>query len=365
MTLNVLCLTAYTRVGASSRLRHYQFERELARRGIACEFRPLFNDDYLALRYRAPMRGRLLGVARMVRRVRDMLDAARFDLVWLQREALPFMPPWLEQRLGRVGVPYVVDYDDAVFHRYDAHAIGLVRRVLGDKIDRVMAGAACVVAGNAYLAARAERAGAKKVVHVPTVVPLEKYTPRQASPADGPLKVGWIGTPVTARFLETIAVPLRSVAERHPLQLVTVGAGPVTVPGVEVRGIEWSEASEAAAVAEFDVGVMPLVDAPFERGKCGYKLIQYMASGVPAIASPVGVNTTIVDHGENGWLASDDAEWALSLQSAAENREVLHAMGRAGRDKVARLYSIDAVIETLAGALETAAGERRAKKVGR
>ena len=197
------------------------------------------------------------------------------------------------------------------------------------------------------------RAGASRVELVPTVVDLPRYG-TTALRAPGPFTVGWIGTPLTAGYLDAIAPALREVAGARTLRLCAVGASPFRLDGVDVETPPWSEDSEAAMIRGFDVGVMPLPDSPWERGKCGYKLIQYMASGKPVIASPVGMNRTLVREGENGFLADDPASWARALTALCDDPERRAAMGAAGRRLVAASYDLRVQLPRLAEIIRSA-----------
>lgn len=350
--MRVLALTSYSRQGASSRLRVYQFESVLRARGIECDIQPLLSDEYLALRYKRPWLARLRGISAMLGRIKTVLSHKNYDVVWLQREALPWFPSFLERWLHYRSVPFIVDYDDAIFHRYDAHTSPLVRRLYGKKIDNIMKMSEAVVVGNSYLGQRAEAAGAKCVVKIPTVIDSNRYSPAHSRRASEVLNVGWIGTPVTAKFIELIENPLREAARQISLKFITIGAGDYRIEGVEVENLEWSEDSEVLSLQRFDIGVMPLEDALWERGKCGYKIIQYMACSVPAIASPVGVNSELISSGTDGWLATTPAEWLNCLIAAGKDRSKLADMGRSGREKVENSYTVDAVIEELAQVFE-------------
>jgi glycosyltransferase involved in cell wall biosynthesis len=220
-------------------------------------------------------------------------------------------------------------------------------------LDAVMRRASVVCAGNEYIAEHARRAGASRVELVPTVVDLPRYG-ATALRAPGPFTVGWIGTPLTAGYLDAIAPALREVAGARTLRLCAVGASPFRLDGVEVETPPWSEDSEAAMIRGFDVGVMPLPDSPWERGKCGYKLIQYMASGKPVIASPVGMNRTLVREGENGFLADDPASWARALTTLCDDPERRAAMGAAGRRLVAASYDLRVQLPRLAEIIRSA-----------
>jgi len=277
-----------------------------------------------------------------------------YDLVWLQGEALPWVPEAIERRLMPSRIPYVVDYDDAWFHRYDRHARTAVRRFLGRKIDGVMARAATVIAGNDYLAARAKRAGACDVQLLPSAVDLEQYPVSVPSPAPR-FTIGWIGSPTTAPYLNSISDALRLASEQLKARVVLVGSGPINLPGVCVETRSWQETSEAAEIGKFDVGIMPLTDGPWEQGKCGFKLIQYMAAGRPAIASPVGVNRVIVRHGITGFLAVTTDDWMRSFEALAASIQLRTRMGLAGRQVVEREYSTSVVAPRLLETLIRAA----------
>jgi glycosyltransferase involved in cell wall biosynthesis len=353
---NVLALTRYDRLGASSRVRFLQFRDVLAAHGVRTDVQPFFDDAYVSALYagRSPGLTQILAFYR--RRRRALQERRRYDLLWLEKEALPWLPFWLESGLTS-GVPYVVDLDDAWFHRYDRNRIALVRSLMGNKIDRVMRGATIVVAGNDYLAARAREAGARRIEVIPTVIDLARYPPAQgATRDDGTLTVGWIGQPLNAHYLATIEPALRRIASRQRIKLRVVGAPvPPQWNGLPAESRPWSEATEIDEIGAFDVGIMPLPDTPWERGKCAYKLIQVMAAGKPVVASPVGANCEVVRHGANGYLAGTTEEWANALSQLATDRDTRRHMGEAARRTVEDAYSLDRVAPRLARVLSEAA----------
>jgi len=313
----------------------------LERAGIHCRVIPLFDEVYLVHRYQSS-RGRVRDVLRAyLRRLAALVAARRFDLVVIEYELLPYFPALPERWLGLLGVPYMVDYDDALFHQYDQHKNGWVRRLLGQKIAQVMRGAQMVTAGNAYLADYARRAGAKRVEVIPTVIDLERYPwPFPAQLPNTTFTIGWIGSPATAKYLEAIVPALADLCAGGRGRVQLIGAGQIDLPGVPVEVLSWDEATEVGTMQQFDVGIMPLPDEPWERGKCGLKLIQYMACGLPVVASPVGINNEIVEPGVNGFLARTTEEWAQALRKLLDDAGLRQRLGEAGRVKVEAHYSL-------------------------
>jgi glycosyltransferase involved in cell wall biosynthesis len=336
----VLFFSRYSRLGSSSRLRLYQYLSYLRDAGVDVTLAPLFGDDYVRDLYGGKV-AKFSVLKAYVARLGLMLKAGRFDAVWVEKEMLPWIPAWLELGLFPAQVPLIVDYDDAVFHRYDQHRLPLVRGLLGRKIDRVMQRANLVVAGNEYLANRARIAGASRVEILPTVVDMARYRVTTTGMGGQQLPtIGWIGSPSTAHFLHLIAPALHEVVSRKLARVVAVGANADQLSSLPITALPWTEATEVADIQGFDIGIMPLPDAPFERGKCGYKLIQYMACGKPVVASPVGVNCTIVRDGVDGFLVSTHQEWVSALTRLIADRVLRQQMGREGRRRIELEFSL-------------------------
>lgn len=337
----LLFLTKYARNGASSRYRSYQYLPYFENAGFDCTVSPLFDNDYLEYKYRLG-KARLSDVMKaFMRRCKALLNAGRYDLVVIEKEVLPYFPALPERWLNRRRIPYVVDYDDALFHQYDSNSRTWVRQLLGKKIARVMNGARLVTAGNRYLADYARSSGAEYVATVPTVIDLERY-PEQlvGNQENSVFTVGWIGSPATAKYVEEIGPALAAFCADGKGRVRLIGSGKVDLPDVPYEVIPWVEGDEVAQLQQLDAGIMPLLDSPWERGKCGFKLIQYMACGLPVVASPVGVNTEIVVDGENGFLASNQEEWIRALNRLRNDRELRRSMGAAGRDVVEERFSL-------------------------
>jgi len=336
--VKTLLLSRYDRLGASSRVRCFQYIPFFESQGWEIDVSALFSDRYLQALYGG--QSRVIQVLKgYCQRIQTLFKAGKYDLIWVEKEAFPFMPVLAEYLLFKAGVPYVVDYDDALFHRYDKHHRWLIRSLLGRKIDAVMKHAALVVAGNDYLAERARMAGEQRVEIVPTVVDLTQYKVRQPTNSDL-LTVGWIGSPATSDYLLTLAPIFELLEKDFNVRFVAVGANKSAMEGTSIKAWPWLESSEVQSIQAFDIGIMPLIDAPWERGKCGYKLIQYMACGLPVVASPVGVNEQIVEQGVNGFLAKNLKEWEQVLRSLLIDRDLQRRMGNNGRKRVEAWYSL-------------------------
>lgn len=349
--MRILLLSRYGELGASSRVRYLQYLPYFRAQGVDVSVVPLFSDAYLRSLYDGGSRWQEV-FAGYLRRVGVLLRARRFDVVIIEKELFPFMPALAERLLRAFDVPYAVDYDDALFHRYDLHSSKLVRWVLGRKIDAVMRHASVVVAGNDYLAKRARQAGARRVELIPTVVDTQRYQPSQAPPNETPV-IGWIGTPKTSRYLEPLLPVFEALQAQMPVRVVAVGARAETFAGTPVETVPWSEETEVQFIQQFHIGIMPLADSPWERGKCGYKLIQYMACGVPVVASPVGVNNVIVKPGENGLLAND-GEWELQLTALLKSTAMRRSFGEQGRHDVEAWYSLQVQAPRLLQVIQSA-----------
>ncbi len=337
--MRVLALTRYSSLGPSSRVRFYQYVPFLTSFGMELQVAPLLGNDYVRNLYGGKHQPIFSMLQAYISRITYLVNSRHFDLLWIEKELLPWLPTLAEKLLLRRGIPCVVDYDDAVFHRYDQHRNPFIRALLGKKIDAIMRQATTVVVGNEYLAERASLAGAGRIERLPSVVDISRYTTKEKTGEQ--FRIGWIGSPITAPYLGLIKDALEEVAKLTGARVVLVGSGDQDpLPGVAKDVLPWSEDSEVAQIQSFDVGIMPLPDGPFEQGKCGYKLIQYMACGLPVVASPVGVNTRIVEQGITGFQASTNADWVEALVMLAKDPGMRTALGKAGRIKVEQEYSL-------------------------
>jgi glycosyltransferase involved in cell wall biosynthesis len=336
MMIKVLVLALYGPLAASHRYRYSQYVSGLAKLGIDVQIHSLLGDEYLRWRFS----GGQLPISAMLHsglaRVADLINISKYDLAILQCELFPLAPGFIERAFIRK--PYIYDFDDAFYLKYRSDRFSLVRPLLGDKFDAVIAGAKAVTAGNKLLAQYAKELN-PKTQYLPTVVDVCRYLPNPAYRSTNVFTIGWIGSPSTAPYLRELVAPLSNIGLEGPIRLVVIGGKAPAIPNVEVIEIEWSEQAEIDLINSFDVGVMPLPDNEWERGKCAFKLIQYMACAVPVVASPVGANNDVVTK-ECGLMARTSDEWKDALRILRDRPIKRQEMGEAGRARVVEYYSL-------------------------
>jgi glycosyltransferase involved in cell wall biosynthesis len=297
--------------------------------------------------------GRRSGAAiRALSRRRDIRDAAKHDVVFVNRDLLCPDFDW-ERRLFAANRNVVFDFDDSIF-------LGASRR---DHIGRICREARWVTVGNEYLAEFA-RQFSNRVTILPTVVATDRYRTRAAlaegrsAQAGKRVRVGWLGSDLSIR--ETL-YPHWEMLARGQKSLrfeFVICSWPKPVPpsgSLEWRYLPWSPQVEENIARHIDIGIMPLLDNEYQRGKCGLKLIQYMAAGLPVIASPVGVNRAIVKDGESGYLAADEDAWLEALEALVSSEERRAGFGLAGRRRCEAEFDLNAWFPRLLGIFETVA----------
>jgi len=324
----------------------------LEQAGIECTVVPFIDDSKLTRRYQKGRYQFLDLLEAYGRRIFTLLKRKHFDLLWIEKEALPWIPKLFESFLLK-GIPYILDFDDAIFHNYDLHPSLLVRHFFGTRIDKLMADSSLVIAGNQYIAQRAYNAGASKIEIIPTVIDLNKYPIQPIASSNNTLCIVWVGSPSTVRYLSLLREPLALLSQKFSFKFRIIGWDAIDLPGVNVEFMSWTEASEVNAIQSANIGVMPLFDDLWERGKWSYKLIQYMACGLPVVASPVGVNTEIVCQGVNGFLAQTADDWVNSLANLMSDSLARLKMGNAGREMVEDKYCLQQTAPRLVALLNS------------
>ncbi len=364
--MRVLFLTQYGVLAASSRTRVFQYLPWLARRGWDCRVLTVLPDRAIGgsqvlvsqarcrkLCYYAWASWRTLASGLRLWRL-----APAFDLLFVQKVILPAPVRWLLRRRGR---PMLFDFDDAIFTTEVQQPNWLARwkqRRNESGLPAMLRLAAAAVVENEYTESYAARYTA--TIRITGPIDTDACRPAAATSARAVVVLGWIGSATTVAYLQLIAAPLRHLCARHPhVRVQVIGATGVRLAGVPVTARPWRLDEEVAALQEFDIGLMPVPDDPWTRGKGGYKLLQYMAAGLPVVASPVGINAEIVADGQSGFLATTDAEWEQRLEELVLDPQRRRSMGARGRRIVEDRYSLAAAARVLASAMENAAGGRR------
>jgi glycosyltransferase involved in cell wall biosynthesis len=333
--LRILALTKYGDAAASTRQRFLQYRPGLEEAGFQLQVSPLLDNRHI-LGLTAGRRANPLSIGTSYARRLSLLMANSWhaDALWVQYELFPYLPAVFERLAFRSGKPVVVDYDDAIFHMYDSNPF------LRGKLRSLIAGASAITAGNDYLAEYALRWNSDVQV-LPTVVDTSLYVPARRSENAVPV-IGWIGSPSTWSYTRPLLPVVEALCKTGRAQFLAVGGGAEAerdlFSGMELRN--WAEDREIADVQSMDIGIMPLPDEPWARGKCGYKLIQYMACGLPTVASPVGVNREIVLPGKTGVLAADLEDWRIAMAQLLGDPSLRQGMGKAGRERATALYSL-------------------------
>lgn len=341
--MKVLFLVPYTTDGASNRVRVEQYLPYLEREGITYRMRPFTNNRFFRILYepRRYAEKAFWFVICSINRILDLLRALKYDVIFIHREAYPFGGPFFESILRKMRKPIVFDFDDAIFLPNTSRENVYIERLKNpDKTARIIANSAHVIAGNRYLGDFALKFN-RNVTIIPSCADTERYRPQPEKPDSKSIVIGWVGSATTRNFLYELKDVFEEIARRYDNAVFKfVGA---RFPAGSIRNIAnrtWSLESEADEIQSFDIGIMPMPDNEWTRGKCGFKIILYMACGLPVVSSPVGVNKEIIREGVNGFLAGTNDEWIEKLSKLIEEPELRKSLGMSGRRTVEEAYSI-------------------------
>jgi glycosyltransferase involved in cell wall biosynthesis len=340
------------------RYRLEQWSSHLESLGISVTLSSFLADDVMRILYR---RGHLItktwGTLRgYIRRFRDARRGRGFQVIYVYREATPFGPVAFE-RVMADAAPVVFDFDDAIYLPSVSAANDWIVPLRGSSgtPERCRI-AAHVVVGNESLADFA-RSHADRVSVVPSTIDTTVYVVRARRSAPRPV-IGWTGSVTTIPHLEALGPALRELRRNVDFELRVIG-GVIDLPGVDVTCVPWRAETEVEDLRPLDVGIMPLPDDPWSRGKCGMKALQYMGLAIPPVVSPVGANRTIVQDGVNGLHAREPADWVNRLTQLLEDNALRARLGAAARLTVEAEYSAEVQAPRFARIVGEAATTRR------
>jgi glycosyltransferase involved in cell wall biosynthesis len=323
------------------RFRIEQWDASLRESGVEIVYAPFECEELHSIissrgRFGAKLR---LMIRAFANRVCELLGVGDFDAIYVFREAALFGPAIFEYWIKLFGAPMIFDFDDAVFIPYVSPSNGHLSRLkFPGKTRTICRLSSHVMAGNRYLAEYARRVNPNVTV-IPTTIDTDKYLPESSKPESPTPVIGWSGSFSTVQHLNILRAPLQRLAAREKFRLRIVGVSDYRLDGVEVEALPWRSRTETEDLRMIDIGMMPLPDDDWSRGKCGLKALQYMALGIPTICSPVGVNSEIIQVGVNGFLASSEDEWIEKLTTLLHSAELRKRFGLAGRRTVEAKYS--------------------------
>ncbi len=339
--MHILFLTQTTVQGASSRARVYEWLGYLDKENIKYTVRPGVSEKLDRVYHSHPtLFNKILWFLLKVQdRIAVLLQLKKYDIVVLQRETLPYFYPLLDKLIVRLAPFSVFDFDDAIFEYYKKKTL-FKRLVLYFKsVEKIISNCDAVITSTPYLEAYTKKYNSNVTV-VPTCIETP-VSPRPKRSKDGPTVIGWMGSNSTREYLNEVTPVMLCLSRSFEIVFRLVGIENYNVPGLNIECLPWNKKSELQDLQSFDIGIMPLTDNPWTRGKAGYKLLQYMSAGVPVVASAVGFNKEIIQHGDNGYLASGLDEWEMCLISLIQDAEVYEKFSKNGLETVHNKFSYD------------------------
>lgn len=346
-SLKILILTPYPiNQAPSQRFRFEQFLGELDQKEIFWDFQSFLSQKGWTVWYESNSSMQKLGILVMcfVRRLLLISKISQYEFVLIHREAAPFGPPFMEWIISRVFNKKVIfDFDDAIWMN-DGHDHPVLWWFKSRwKISLICKWSWRVIVGNQFLAKFASQHNSEIAI-IPTVVntTIHQRKPTVQSTIPSPITIGWTGSHSTLFYLNQILPALLELEKKIAFTFLVIANKNPELPLKGFRFVKWTKETEIEDLSRIEIGVMPLVSNEWAHGKCGFKLIQYLALETPAIASPIGVNTEIIEDGVNGYLASTPAEWIEKISLLVNNPELRAQMGKAGRQTVVDRYSVSA-----------------------
>ena len=341
---SIIYFTKYSPEGPSSRYRSFNYKKILEDK-FHVEFSPLFDEEYIFQYTKGRVNMFKIFSYYVLRIIVVLKHLGTQKIVFIEYELLPFFPPILEFLLVKSGVKIIYDFDDAIFHNYDLHPRFIVRLFYGNKIYNLVKSADLVISGSPYLTKCLSKFN-KNVVELPTSITFSKYELNflTSSKHDG-IVIGWIGSKSTSTHILSIFEVINLISILQPeITFKLMGfdqnlRAKMCLPNVKF--LNWSEENELIFLNEIDLGIMPLTDTPFNRGKCGFKLIQYMAMGKPTLSTPFEANIKINRNSHNLFASSTD-EWVSCIREFSRNRAFYKDVGLKNREIVKEFYSVEA-----------------------
>lgn len=350
--MKILFLTQTDQKGASARYRVYQFLDYLEREGIECTVSPAVKESVLN-RYNnnnLNIVNKLIYYSSVIsKRIVEINCISNFDCVFLQRDILVHIYPFIENLIALRQKNIIFDFDDMLALYPSSSRTGFLFRFFWDrrKIERIINLSKHVIVGNNFLKNYVNNF-TNNVTLIPTSIDTNLYKSAvKPKEMKGRIRIGWIGSQGTFSYLENIFPVFIELVKKYEIELIVIGTKGPKVNGLKINYKDWNLDTEVKDITDFNIGIMPLTDDEWSRGKSATKLLQYMAAGIPAVASPVGVNTEIINDGINGFLADTKESWIKKISLLIENKQLCSEMVNNARNNVERFYSVQANAQKL------------------
>ena len=345
--MKVFFIVPYPTEGASNRFRVEQYFPYLEKQGIEFRIRPFIPSDFYKILYKKgyKVKKAIFFIVSLFNRLIDLFRMPPYDIIFIHRECSPLGPPVFEWIISKMKKPIIYDFDDAIFLKnvsFPSRFLSLFK--YPSKVGKIIKMSNYIIVSNKYLQNYSKKFNSRVSV-IPTPIDTEKFIfggSGNVAVDRNNMVVGWIGSATTAGYLKTLYPVFSKLAKKYSYRLKVVGVGTeIDIPGVDVENKEWRLESEYEDYRSLDIGVYPLPDDEWAKGKAGFKAIYYMAAGIPCVASPVGMNKEIIEDGVNGFLANSEEEWIEKLSLLIENPELRERIGLAGRKTVEERYSVE------------------------
>ncbi len=337
--MKILFLPKYNELGPSSRYRIYQYLDSYIKEGIKVKVAPLFGSHFFTNSKTVKIG---CTVYYYLRRAFKLLQVYKYDLIYIEYELFPYFPSIFEKLFKILKIKYIVDYDDAIFHNYDSSPNFLIKLFLSNKIDNVIKNANYVVSGSPYLTKYICQLNAN-CIEIPTSVREEVYRQKKKKENNAVFTIGWIGSRTTSVNVLKLIRAFEELSQKIKFQLNLVGFDKNEsnkLAHLNVNFIDWDSKTEIEEINKFDVGIMPLDNTPFNQGKCGFKLVQYMGCSLPTIATPLEANVKINRNKKNLFAISND-DWVIAFEKVYSNQDYFREIGQQNYFDFANYYTIE------------------------
>lgn len=331
--MKILILSKYFPEGASSRYRYYNYKKYFKNNGIEVEYKPLMREGYVKKYYTGKKNSKLDLLVDIVKRIIFIIfNKKKYDYIIIEKELIMFCP-YIVEKILLHGCRYALDFDDNPKAPYTN---GFFKKLIyKNKIDKLVKNSMITTVGNYWYY---EEFKNNKVSYLPTVIDIKKYKAKENYVTNEETVIVWIGSKSTSKYLNLIEKPLQKLNEKYRIKLKIIG-GDTKLCNINIENIKWKEETESLEILNSDIGIMPLEDTYWEKGKCGFKLIQYMGCGLPVVASPAPANEEIIIQGENGFIARNDEEWYTYLERLILDEKLRRKIGTKNRKRIEEKYS--------------------------